>query len=391
MHNRWFWGILIVAFIVRLVFAWMQTDLANSSDEGEWDHMGWAFARLGVLHPDTGVYRPPLYGLFLACSYKIFGHDLFAVRLLQCLIGTTTCGLFYLLGQRLNTSKTGLIAAGLSAVYPFFVFFSGILMAETLLIFLSTLCLVFYGFFCDRVHVKYAILLGLFVGLSALCKPILLPWLPVALWWWWRFSSLCVAKKMVRIGLLFATVFCVVMPWTWRNQVISGHWVPIAANTGINFMIGAMPESRGRYQNDIDYLAIYRTVAGTSDFVLGDQQVMRVVWGWIVNDPMQFLFLGVQKLFWFWCPLLPEESVFRNVLALCFGGPLLLLGFVGAFQLRLKPEGVAICILMITMSLLHGVFFAHVRFRLPIDGVLCATAAYVLENVWQTWRMRFDS
>ena len=75
-HRRYLWSLLTLALLLRVGFGLTQSDLTNASDEVHWDRLGQGYVALGVLHPDTGMYRPPLYGLFLAGMYHTFGHTL---------------------------------------------------------------------------------------------------------------------------------------------------------------------------------------------------------------------------------------------------------------------------------------------------------------------------
>ena len=141
-HHQCLWGLLAFALLLRVGFGLTQFDLTNASDEVHWDRLGQAYVALGILHPDTGMYRPPLYGLFLAGMYRTFGHNLVLVRIVQAIMGTITCYLIYVLGSKMGEVVIGLFAAGLFAIYPLFVFFNGVLMAETLLILLTTMSFV---------------------------------------------------------------------------------------------------------------------------------------------------------------------------------------------------------------------------------------------------------
>lgn len=389
-NNRRLWLYMILAFALtaRLGFSLTRTDLADSADEALWDGLGRAFANLGIFHPDTGVYRPPLYGLMLAGIYSTVGHAIAAVRVFQALLDTATCALLYVLGRRLGNPAIGLIAAGMGAAYPLFIFFSAIVMAETLLVFLTTASLALLLKFWDRPTHLRATAFGATIGLSALCKPVLLPFLPLILMWWWKSCDWATIRKVQRTALAIGAMSLVILPWTLRNHAVSGQPVLISSNAGINFLIGTMPESKGSYNVEIDYLKVYRGIAGSLDFAANDGKVIRIALGWIAADPIKFLGLGLYKMFHFWSPFIPGESLFRNAVSILTSGPLLFLGIIGAVRLRHRPEGAAICLLILAMSILHILFFAHTRFRLPIDAALCVSAAWLIDHTWRTWRIR---
>lgn len=376
-HRQCLWSLLAFALLLRVGFGLTQSDLTNASDEVHWDRLGQAYVTLGVLHPDTGMYRPPLYGLFLAGMYHTFGHNLILVRIVQAIMGTITCYLIYILGCKIGEVVVGLIAAGLFAIYPLFVFFSGVLMAETLLILLTTISFVYCIQFWKKSTVTMAMGFGGIVGLSALCKPVLLPWLPPILFFWWRKSPLRPAQKASRVLTVVGTLCLIILPWTARNHIISGGFVPISTNFGINLLVGAHPDGRGVYDNQIDYLALYHTLSDTSQGATADHRVAGIVLGWIIAQPLHYLSLIIDKLLYYWCPWVPGEPPLYNAIAVLSCTPLLILGLIGTLSLRQSPEGLVLILLIICMSLLHMVFFAHTRFRLPIDAVLCVPAAWI--------------
>ncbi len=68
--------------------------------------------------------HPPLYYYLLHFWMRVFGSSEFAVRALSALLGTALVYLTYLLGRRLSNYWLGLIAAFLSAVSPFQIYYS---------------------------------------------------------------------------------------------------------------------------------------------------------------------------------------------------------------------------------------------------------------------------
>ena len=378
-HRQGLYLILAVALLLRVGFGLTQSaDLTQASDERHWDALGKAYLALGVLLPDTGMYRPPLYGLFLAGIYRMFGHAPAIVRIAQAVIGAITCWLIFLIGCKMGrgNARVGLVGAALFAIYPLFVFFPAVLMAETLLVFLTTVSFVGYLRFSQQSTHLRAMAFGGAVGLSALCKTSLIAVaLARALGMDMALSPAPRPKSRARRGSSSAAVIAVIAPWTARNDALSGEIVPISANLGINLLVGAHPQGRGYYDNRINYLAQYHTLADTSHAAVADRKVVGIVLGWIAHNPLHYLRLSIDKLFYFWCPWVPGESPVRTVVAALSCGPVLLLGLAGAYCQRRTVAGMGIVSLVICMSALHMVFFAHTRFRLPIDAILCAPAA----------------
>ena len=386
-HRRWLWAALALALILRVGFGLTRDGLTASSDEQEWDGAARAFLTLGVMHPDIGAYRPPLYPLMLAGIYGVTGHAPFAARMWQALLGAATCGLLYGIGRRIGGETAGVIAAGMGAVYPLFVFFSGVLMAETLLVFLTTAVLLVSLRFEATPSFGNAVTLGILSGLSVLCKPVALAWIPLLLWGWWRRSALVYRRRMARAAAVAGAMGLTLLPWAVRNAVSSGYFVPVSSNLGMNLMIGNEPEATGVYRNEADYLGLFdRMTEPSAHPVARDRQAARQTLRWIAGSPGRFAKLAVRKLVWLWSPLVEGESAVRNLIAFFSCGPVLALGVWGTFRSRGCPEAWGVGSLLIALSVAHAVFFAHTRFRMPADAALMGPAAWMLARRWRQWR-----
>jgi 4-amino-4-deoxy-L-arabinose transferase-like glycosyltransferase len=75
---------------------------------------------------------PPLYPLFLAGVFKIFGENLIIVRLLHVLLSLVTVAVVYILGDSMFNRRTAVIAATLCAIYPALVMYVRPIMSESL-------------------------------------------------------------------------------------------------------------------------------------------------------------------------------------------------------------------------------------------------------------------
>ena len=278
-HRQGLYLILALTLLLRVGFGLTHSDLTHASDERHWDGLGKAYLALGILHPDTGMYRPPLYGLFLAASIRCLG-----ARLPSC-------------GSRKRLSHNDLLAhlharmqngprqcAGRACgrglvchLSPVRVFFRRAHGRNPAGIFDHRQRCVLRSVLATK-HIHAGHIIGVAVGLSALCKPVLLPWLPAVLCVWTWKSHLPRVQKAARIAVVIGSVSAVILPWTTRNYALSGEIVPISANLGINLLVGAHPQGRGYYDNKIDYLAHYRTLADTSHAAVADRKVAALSW-----------------------------------------------------------------------------------------------------------------
>ena len=296
-----------------------------------------------------------------------------------------TCLVLFALARRNGGDVEGLVAAAICALYPLFVYFSGILMAEAMFIFLTALILYRAALWEREGTAGNAALLGGAIGLAALCKPVILAWLAMMLAVWWRNGK---GSWRSRTFILLVAG-AMILPWSIRNYALTGHVVPISSNVGMNLFIGHEPEATGSYRSGVDYFALAGALAPQAeDPVLFDRAITRQALSWMASDPGHTFILALRKFLIFWSPIPAEGSSLLTAVGLATTGPLMLLGIAGAWQLRHRPETWHVVTLAASLSVVHLVFFSHARFRLPVDAALIAPAAYYLSQLWRRWLIR---
>ena len=374
--------VLLLALALRIGVAIACDGRAFSADEAHWKRMAEAVWRHGFLSAEAGFFRPPLYPLLIACIYATLGYEPLFVRLLQAVLSAATCLMPYGLARSAYGERAGLYAALLAACHPLFIFFSGIFMAETLLLACTGLALWQVQRVVDRPNAPRAVGLGVILGLGALCKPVFLIWVPLLFVVMWKARTghgICSAKYMILVVL---TLVLTIVPWTLRNKQVSGHPVPISTNLGINLLVGHEPSATGRYSDEADYWhMVEEIVAGEKDPVLRDALVARHALQSMVAQPLRTVQLGAVKVALLWIPFGQDASTVRAIGLGLMGGLVLLLGAIGLWHMRRSPVGWAALSLLVALVGVHALFFAHIRFRLPIDLALIAPFACWLANV----------
>ena len=86
-------------------------------------------------------YQAPLYPYFLGLVYATFGHDLLTVRIVQAVLGATSCVALGYAAHRLISPRAGLIAGLMLACYPPAIFFDGLIQKSVLDVLFVTLAL----------------------------------------------------------------------------------------------------------------------------------------------------------------------------------------------------------------------------------------------------------
>lgn len=192
---------------------------------------------------DPTAYYPPGYPWFLgivAWLSSPFTDQVWLVAgLVQAVLGAASAVLAGLVARRLAGRRAALVAAALFAIYPNLIFHTGVLLGETLynFLFLAFLAVVLAKPWTVAFSTRRALASGVLLGLAVMVRPISLAVIPVlALAWLWARKDWSIAFRW-SAALLAGVTLCIV-PWTIRNQVRLGAFVPISTNTGDNLCIG---------------------------------------------------------------------------------------------------------------------------------------------------------
>jgi tetratricopeptide (TPR) repeat protein len=204
-------------------------------------HHQWAMAIAnGQEFIHDAYFRAPLYPFFLGLIYKVFGVNLFLVRVIQALIGSLSCGLLYLISRRLFTERVARISGLVLTFYPLAIYFDGELLIANLLIFL--LLLGFLFLVRSQKIDRQWYWSGLCFGLATIARPNVLVFVIVVTIWLLFFFK---ANRFKRLIQFLIPVILVIAPVTIRNYAKSKRLVLIAWQAGTNFYIGNNPNSDG--------------------------------------------------------------------------------------------------------------------------------------------------
>lgn len=249
--DRWLVGILIVALALRVL--WVASIQPDPRD-GRFDDTVWyyntarhlalgdgyvvpgdAFCKLGNgigcdERPPTALWAPG-YSLVLSALLRLPGDGVAAARGLNVAAGLSLVLGVYYLGWRLWDRRAGLLGAAIVALFPSHVFFSSLVLTETLFTAMAVglLCLALAWTLEGEVSARRLFALGLAAGALAMVRPegivfagvIVLTWLAVYRSW------LRVAKYT---GLLLLGIAVLFVPWTIRNAIQLK--APIVGTTG---------------------------------------------------------------------------------------------------------------------------------------------------------------
>jgi tetratricopeptide (TPR) repeat protein len=371
---------------------------------------------------EGAFWQPPLFPAFLGFFYALTGPSVVAARLMLAALAVISCLLMYQLGCRLFDRPVGLVAALGLAVYGPFVFFATRLLATGLGIFLGLLSLLLLLRALDRPLRRWRwVIAGACSGLAIINIPNAAVILAMAL-----IAMVQEARRrgMMRgyaVGgsLLLGGALLIIAPVTIRNYLVSGEFVVLSTNGGINFYVGNNPDADttvairpGEYWG-----RLARTGTSETPRTRAQQSAFfyRQALTFARNQPGSFVTgLGKKTLRALNAREIPRNvdiyvhGRFSNLLrVLCwrwgsfgfpFGlvAPLAVVGMVVAPKLgspsariRLRRALPMWFALLYVASVL--LFFVTARYRLPAVCVVVLFAAVAIVWFWQQWTSKKET
>lgn len=285
--------LLLVALALRLWYCAQVGEVPLTSDPAAWHLRGLTLLETGAFNPGGDIagfnassYRPPLYPLFLAGVYKLFGATPAHAYFSQSVLGTLMLVALYWLGRLAFNKQTALIAVALCAFYPPMIGYCGVLLSEILFItlLLTALASTLWAFRGNACHW----LPGILWGLTALCRPmgLLLCVISLVLAVLLKLENARLKKSLLIIGVALLTL----SPWTIRNYVEYREFVLLDSSLGVNMVVGNNEFSRhGGHTRRFSELAYYQQALQEAPTIVAfDRALTQGVFTWIREHPLQY-------------------------------------------------------------------------------------------------------
>lgn len=358
------------------------------------------------------AYRTPGYPLFVAAC----GGNVRALRAVQAVIDVSTVLAVYLLARRLAPQERtwrwgGVFAAAFVAFNPFLIYFSGLILSETL--FTALLMWGIYLLSVARVSEvardpspcpqsktwvenpshpnscrRWALCWlggGILLAFSVLIRPSALflpPLLGIAACFSNRPGSAAyqTRRPLRAAAVMFLLVVVVLFPWAWRNSrpSVLGKWIWTTTNGGITAYDGFNPAANGA--SDQSFLRGLPQLAKMTE-VGRSKYLESEAWRYVRENPLRAVELGIIKIARTWSPLpLSEQfgrSGYRSV-ALCYALPFDLLVLAGLIMGRL-PGATKVFLLAtaIYFTAVHAASVGSLRYRLPAEPPMSILVAAI--------------
>jgi 4-amino-4-deoxy-L-arabinose transferase-like glycosyltransferase len=344
-------------------------------------------------HPRFGdigltAYREPIYPLFLALQFKLFGDSLRTTFVIQALLGTLTIPLCFGVAAVLLSSRAALLGTLLESVNPYHIYYAAFAATETI----TSIILLALVFCTLRIFksinagksVSRSDLMLLILSLSAgiLTRAVFVPIALVTLIFIgaarYR-KSAALAPAAWTVGLLALLTAVCVSSWLIRNYLV-WHTFVYQTNVGHNLVMGYNGLATGGYGHS-KFLESDRALAlhGYNE-VERDRIFKQEAFGWIRSHPARAVSLFIKKQLTFWSPVPSIVKGYEKQFGTVWGVAFLALTLIGLVHARGNPFALKYVLAVIAAySLVHSVALAIIRYRIPLEGLLAVFAGNGLD------------
>jgi 4-amino-4-deoxy-L-arabinose transferase-like glycosyltransferase len=316
--------------------------------------------------------RAPVYPLIVALMRVALDERyVFGLQVLQALLHGLTGLLVYRIARQFADHPTAVLAQLIHALHPVMVWYTARVWIETTNTSITVLVVLMVIRLQDSVTIRRTVMAGVVIGVAVLTKAIIL-FLPVV------FIIAALVRKQWRsaraLCAAMLVAIMVVAPWTVRNAMESGRFIPVHTSLGLNLMLG---EAISRHWTDAPFstltlwekghAAAMQILAGTGHEAMspeGDAMLVRgVAVGWL-RDPVAFVRHVAVNAVTFWYL---SESTLKSLVLLALQLPLLLCAVRGARDGRGRsPAAMAIILTVLYFWGVHAVIVGWLRYAVPV-------------------------
>lgn len=267
----------------------------------------WDFEGRFPLAPTA--YSPALYTYSLVPWFALFGVNLIGPRLMHAVLLAAVAWFLYKIGERLINRRVGLLAAAIWAIYPEMIFLGMRIAPENLMFPLMMAMMWFVQAPREAMFGRTALMGGALTGLAAWTNPSLQLLAIIVPAHWWINGHLKSRQGLRRLALFAIGGIIIVAPWTIRNYIRFGAFVPLRTAFAYNVWRGNHPGATGTVYTfegrNIDEAmdpayAAYVEQHMVPDEIERDRFFAREVERFISERPLDYIRLSLRRLGYFW-------------------------------------------------------------------------------------------
>jgi 4-amino-4-deoxy-L-arabinose transferase-like glycosyltransferase len=392
--------VILIATGIRLIYIAQLDEKLYWADEKDFYRISQNIVDMQEFVIDEGeptAFRAPGYPLVLAAMRLIGVDTITEIRLFHIALMALTMLLIFHLSLEIYNQYAAWFAVIYTALYPYFIYITGPILATTWIGFLLILTIWAAVKAQNRDSWIYLVLAGLAGGWMISSRPITgILLLGIAIWLFWF------GQKRPQRRLIFAMIYVfiavlVTVPWILRNHKTFG-FVGLVSNMGHNLYLGNNAKAPLTTTGIRTFEEkVFQALKGVDSESRRDSILRRFAFDYIQEKPFQFVKRSLRKGVAFWritpSPTTERQEnsphvVWASILSVT---PLWLLMIYGMFALRrTHQKWLLLWLLMaIAYTLVHAPFIAKVRFRLPLDFVTIIIASGAFYHLLGALKQKF--
>jgi len=339
----------------------------------------------GFADPSYPILSAPLYAVFIALGLELFGEAQLPIKLAQAVADSFTVVLLYFICRRVFEERTARVAAALAVVYPFSIYAAVSIGEETFFTFFLAgfVWLGLRAIESGRWSLHSAA--GALLALTTLVRASV-QFYPA--FWLLTLCALCGLNRhtIARFAAFGSCFALLIAPWTIRNYVVLGEFIPVAVNGGLPMLCGAGEEFftiPGREDRMRDY---YRQIAARGIDTPDDGATITERERFyrraaierykirLETDPWSFPGFLLRKFARLWYGTESGSNQLPILLINAFIYPFCLAGIWSCVRRR-QMKALILLMPVVYLVMLHWVTFVMFRYMVPVMPYLLAFAA----------------
>lgn len=347
-----------------------------------------------------------LGGLRKAGDIFGFGRSIFAAKMMNGMFGALTVVLIYLIASRTVNRRVGVASALLLSLFPSQVFYTGVVLSETLftmLLALALAILLWNPWRREGMPHWQVFAVGVALSLATMTRGITLTF-PLVLCVVWLLYLHSKRRALLQTVVMLAGVAVFIVPWSVRNTLVFDTLTGPSTNLGDDLCIGNYYGADGRFTLRGPCFEGYQGVSGKELEVKRNRHGVAVARRDVMDHPLRMPKLIAQKAYWLlyndddglWAAESYGNDWFisrplREILSFAANsiyyatGALAILGAL-AFAFARDIRRLVLLLAALYVLAIPLVFFGDPRFKFPAMPFVIVIAAATLVTLWDRRR-----
>lgn len=370
-----------------------------TGDPDGFNRMSIYFAANGDL--GGSIRRPPAFIVFMGLVYRFFGESQNIYMFFQSLfLGILACLVYLISFETFKSRKIALFTGLITIVFPTCLWYVPRHWIELMFATFVILMVWSASKALSTPTIRNMVVFGIAAGLTSLCKSVVVLFplflgLAVLFLRLLRIRPFEKLKKGTLVGLILIptmTMLLVIAPWTIRNRIVSGKWLLVSSNAGVEFFRGNIFAENNLFLPQNNIKDFWPEVIAREDEILRehgnlhptsiekDEIFNPIMKNYILHRPLDFALKIVKQIPAFW---ICGETTFKSLAFLAIALPTIILFIMGFISTRKKSYFANTAVIFIVyFNLIYAAVLALGRYSMPVYPLMLIFAVYAVFDIF---------